>query len=709
MRDYYANSSAPQPIPNQTPYLTPYLGLRARLSQVWINRWTVLLILVLVRVLFALSSTADGLTSARGDALSACTDVEKIGSAMASMPHYMSQGVNKMTALGIDKAVNGLMSMVTLTVTGVEEIMVFVIGMMYNTYLCLITLAVSGSLHAAVDLLTNAQNDINNLLGSVETDINNNANTLSSDINSIVSGVNTFTGTSLPKVDFSKQIDELKNLKLPANLTDDLQKLNSSIPSFADVQNITETVIRFPFEELKKTISAAMGTYTFNQSLFPVPQKEALTFCSGNNGINDFFNELDHLAHIAKRVFIGVLLTAAILVCIPMAWWEIRRYRRLQERAKNIREYAQDPMDAIYISSRPYTSDLGRWFARKFSTPRRQILVRWAVSYPTSVPALFILSIAIAGLFSCLCQYMLLKAIQKEVPDLTNQVANFTGQVVNKLNNASVQWAAGTNKAIMSENNAINQDLFSWVNVSTKAVNDTLNSFVDETTKVLNSTFGGTILYQPIQGVFDCLVGLKVAGIEKGLTWVHDNAHVNFPLLDNDTFSLGAIAKMTDNGNDDLLSDPSGKASDDVSNAVLKVTNAIAKGIRQEAIIATVILVIWLLMFFGSAIYTTVRLAGYDNVRGNAGNEYASRDVHNELPFARPTSAAPPYTTANPDVNKNAPYTLNPHPLPQHYNEFTEVDISPEKHVAQTTSSVWPFHHNQTQSFNNNNEKSGFI
>ena len=44
LRDWPPNYSAP---PNTTPYYTPYLGLRARLSQVWINRWTVLLILII--------------------------------------------------------------------------------------------------------------------------------------------------------------------------------------------------------------------------------------------------------------------------------------------------------------------------------------------------------------------------------------------------------------------------------------------------------------------------------------------------------------------------------------------------------------------------------------------------------------------------------------------------------------------------------------
>ena len=35
MRDYYAAQAASRPPPQQEPYLTPYLGRDARLSQIW--------------------------------------------------------------------------------------------------------------------------------------------------------------------------------------------------------------------------------------------------------------------------------------------------------------------------------------------------------------------------------------------------------------------------------------------------------------------------------------------------------------------------------------------------------------------------------------------------------------------------------------------------------------------------------------------------
>ncbi|KAK3060480.1 hypothetical protein LTS18_008462, partial [Coniosporium uncinatum] len=217
MRDYYAAQNAPRPPPNQSPYLTPYLGLRARFSQIWINRWTVLLLLVLVRTLLAVSSLDHGLASARKEALSACTSVETAGSALASMPHYMSTGVNELTANSVEKAVNGLMSMVGLTVTGVEEIVVFIIGLLTNTYLCLITLAVSGSLHAGIELVQSVEGFLNNTLGSIGDDFSKAGTGLQDLVNDVFKGINgiPFVNGQIPQIDLSKEINELKDLQLP--------------------------------------------------------------------------------------------------------------------------------------------------------------------------------------------------------------------------------------------------------------------------------------------------------------------------------------------------------------------------------------------------------------------------------------------------------------------------------------------------------------
>ncbi|KAL1305219.1 hypothetical protein AAFC00_002137 [Neodothiora populina] len=654
MRDYYAAPNASRPTPNYTLYLTPYLGLRARLSQVWINRWTVLLLLVLFRTLLAITSMDSNLTSARSQALSACRGVENVGSAMASMPYYMAQGTNELTAEGIEKAISGLISMLLLTITGVEEIVVFVINLLTSTYVCLITFAVGGSLHAVIDIAEFIGDALNSTVKGVGDDLGDAVNDFQTAMNKFVGAIDDvgsfFSGKDVhvPTLDLNSSIAKLDSLQLPSGYDQDLSKLNQSIPTFAQVNNLTNQAIKYPFEEVKKLLNESLsGRYTINRSIFPVPQKEKLVFCSDSNGIDDFFDDLVHIEHLAKKIFLAVLILAAILVCIPMAYREIRRYRFMQDRARAIKD-VPDPMDSVYLVSRPYTSTAGLKIAEHFSSSRQRTLVRWTVAYATTTPALFVLCLALAGLLGCLCQYILLRAIEKEVPALTQQVDAFADKVVGSLNNASMQWAVGTNHIINSTNTKINEDVFGWVNTTTGAVNETLNVFVDGMMDVLNVTFGDTVLYDPVLEVLNCLVLLKIKGIEKALTWVSDNAHVDFPLLANDTFSLGTLDKVNKDSNSSdsvLATGPGDDASDEITSAVSHVTHAIASTIRQEAIISTCVLMVWVLIVLIGLLRAGFLMRKKDLVNSNV---YAME----ALPAARfasnTTSNDPPHGSFDP-------------------------------------------------------------
>lgn len=686
MRDYYAEQDAPRPALYQTPYLTPYLGLRARLSQVWINRWTILLLLVLVRLLFAIASTNDSLASARREALSACTQVENIGSSMASMPHFMSEGVNDMTATGVEKAVNGLMSVMDMSVTGVEEIVLFVIHMMTSTYLCLITLAVRGSLQAAVEVGNEISKGLNETVDAVTNDMGNAVKGVTDAINKIFDSINSLPfvpGFTKPNIDLTKQITQLKALEVPPELQEGLNKLNSSIPTFEDVQNFTDNVIRLPFEEVKKLI-AGMGNFTFDRDLLPVPQKEQLDFCSEGNSINEFFDDLVIAGYTAKKIALGVLILAAILAMVPMTYAEYRRHKKQMQRTQ-LFEQGHDKMDVVYLVSRPHTSDWGMWLGKKFGSGNRQIAIRWAFAYATSLPMLFLLSLGIAGLLSCLCQYALVRTIQQKVPELTDQVADFAEKVVGSLNNASMSWADGVNGEINKMDDKINDEIFGWVNSTTSAINGTLNSFVSEMSKTLNDTFGGTVLKDPIQDVLNCLIGLKIASFQKGLTWVQDNAHVSFPNVKNDTFSIGALAKVSNSSSAaELLSDPNGKATDEITEAVDHVVNTLISGIRTEALISTVIICLWLLSALGGLIFAIVYMARAKpatNFDPYIINPVLHDNPHGEKPqetqeFSQ--GAAPPYEYP---VNQAAPHAMTSQPF-QPYGPHATAEPETVGHVG---------------------------
>ena len=692
-RDYFAAQVAPRPSSQDESHLTPYLGLRARLSQTWINRWTILLLLVLVRTLFAIGSLDDNLGQARQQALSMCTSVENVGSAMASMPHYMSYGVNDLTAKSVTKAINALMDLLLLTITGIEEIVLFVINLLTSTYLCLITLAVGGSLHVAIAVAEDVGNFLNSTvqsvgkdLGSAATDFQNAMNGFMSDIDKVGSFLSGHHLTP-PTVDFTSEINTLDGLKLPAGYDQGLNSLNASIPTFAQVHNFTNNAISLPFEEVKKLLNESLPKYNMESSIFPVPQKQQLTFCSDNKGVNSFFDELVAIERMALKIFLVVLIVLAIAAMVPMAYREILAWRSMKKKAEIVKCDALDPMDAVYIVSRPYTARAGLKLSERFSSFRRKALVRWAVAYATTIPALFVLSLAIAGLLSCLCQYILLKAMEKEIPILETQVDGFADKVLSSLNNASEQWAVGTNQIIFNTNTKINHDVFGWVNTTTSAVNETLNVFVDGMVDALNVTFGGTVLYEPILDVLNCLIILKIEGIEKGLTWVSDNAYIEIPEIANNTFSLNSLQNGTGSSADILNTGTNtgagGNAPDAMTGAVGHVMNFLAKTIRQEAIISFCLLLIWVFIAFigiGRAI-----VLFFSGVRSDD-DSFIDKDaaLFNNIPSPPPPpptqqdnfahSGVPTYEQAtctsgipgdhNANKYNGQAYTINPSPLP---------------------------------------------
>jgi hypothetical protein len=621
LRDYGDNRAPPNTIPSYT----PYLGLRARLSQVWINRWTILLILIIARLLLAIKDINYDIGRAKEEALQACTSVENVGSAMASMPHYLSAGVNSLAADGVTAAVNALMDMLMLSITGVEEIVLFVINMMTSTYVCLIQLAVSGSLEVALDVVKNVGEFFNSTIGDITGTMTTTLGDFEAGLNSFLDKINipALLGSSQdpPTINLTSQITSLNNITLdPTKFNENLNKINASIPTFEQVQNFSNNVIRTPFEFVKREINESMVAYKFDKSVFDVPPKQALSFCSENSSINDFFDGLVNAIYAAKKAFIIVLTILAVLVCIPMAYREIWRWRSMQQRSALIQKNAFDPMDVIYIASRPYTSTTGIKLASKFKSMKAQILARWVVAYATSLPALFVLALGLAGLFSCLCEFIILQILKKKVPELADKVGDFAQEVVGALTNASEAWAVSANEVINSTNTQINNDVFGWVGNSTKAVNDTINQFTDEMSKELNATFGGTVLYEPITGVLNCLIGLKIASFQKAVTWVSDNAHVTFPQFQKDMFSLGAAASLTNSTKDDsFLAAPGDVTSDSITNAIFKVVLKLESGIRQEAIISTCVVCLWLLIVLIGVARAVVAITSREKTRAEGG------------------------------------------------------------------------------------------
>ncbi|KKA29270.1 hypothetical protein TD95_005246 [Thielaviopsis punctulata] len=635
---------------------TPYLGLAARLSQTWLNQWTILLLLVLVKTLLTIGSLRDSIGDAKEQALAACTKVEDIGSSMASMPHYLSVGVNDMSASGIEKAVDGMVSAMQLAITVIESLILFVISMMTSTYVCLVTSMVHSGLDAATNVTKEVTDLMNDAISTVASSISDGATSLQDTINSFAQEIESSVFGKLlpdiPTVNFTAQISELKDIKVnTTSFTSKLETLNDKIPTFSDVKNLTGEVVSVPFDLIRNQLTQKYGNYVFDGSAFPVAQKQQLRFCSDNNSLNSFFDGLYKIVRDARTAFIVVLILLAVAAMAPMAWTEIRRWRRERENAKLVGLSKYDPMDVIYITSRPHSSIIGIKMASYFSG-RNQILVRWAWAYMTSVPALLVLSLAMAGFFACLCQLIILHLLEKQVPELSAQVGDFAEDVVTTLQKSSSEWSNGANGVIANLNDEINNDLLGWVSNGTTAVNNTLNEFTDAMQSALDFAFNGTVLKEPIQDVIYCLIGLKVATVQKGLTWLHDQANVTFPMFPNNVFSLGANESL--NKDSDLttfLSSPSSVTTDEISGAVDKVITRLRSALVIQTFISLGVFLIYVVVVLCAMVRALIGAATPQKTRAEGGGSFKFTE---DPPTYTPSpvySAAPAAAVQNPFTN----------------------------------------------------------
>ena len=162
---------------------------------------------------------------------------------------------NKLVSESLNGAVSGLNQTLNLMVTGVEEIVIFLIDTYNRTYVCLLTLAIRGSLDAAISAAEDIGDIVNSTLKTIESGIQSDVQSLNSALDSVESKIedaSNFLGLNinLPKISIPAAT-ALNDFVIPSSYDEDLQKLNKSIPTLDEIENATNSVLREPFEKLK--------------------------------------------------------------------------------------------------------------------------------------------------------------------------------------------------------------------------------------------------------------------------------------------------------------------------------------------------------------------------------------------------------------------------------------------------------------------------
>jgi hypothetical protein len=112
----------------------------------------------------------------------------------------------------------------------------------------------------------------------------------------------------------------------------------------------------------------------------------------------------------------------------------------------------------------------------------------------------------------------------------------------------------------------------------------------------MNSTiaqdFQGTPLYSPVSSIMQCVIGSKLQEAEQGLTWIHNNAKVSLPRV-NETILLAATNSSTPGMNVQSITNSTVTV---LSSTLQVLYDTYAKSVYLELYISVVLLCIWLVV-----------------------------------------------------------------------------------------------------------------
>ncbi|KAI0317074.1 hypothetical protein OF83DRAFT_1191364 [Amylostereum chailletii] len=601
--------------------LTPYLQLPHLLSLTWLAYPILSLLFIAFRLVLSQDSIQSSVDSAKDNLLASCRAAQEAAASTASMPRYMAVASNELIIRTTNASLDAARQALVLSLTIMEAIINFVIDTYRSTLLCFIELIVRG----ALSILISASEEISSLITST-------ANGLATTIQDSVSGINSALSSidnEINKLPFGDKLNiptfstpdlsSLQNFKLPTDFTDALTKLNSSIPSPAQLKQEFESIIDTPFELVKKEINDTFLGISFNSSTFPIPERATLSFCDDMD--TSVVDDLGSAFMKMTRIGIIIIIVLALLLVAGNCLLEWYKWRSLQKHLEYTRQAWMSDPTVVHtgLASAPtidlsnhnllmlaansehplITRFVNRAGALLHFSPSQHIHFHWFLHYIFHPPALACFLIGFFGILSVQIQLFALSPLEAHFRDqAAGAAADFSRTIATSMNasmyNQSATYAAAVNSQIDAVQGTINNNLFGWVNGTTTTLNSTLNTFYSDVQNVVNAVFGGTPLAQPAQEFIQCFIGSKVDAVENALTFLHDHLQVNVTRV-NDTVDE-AVQPIA-------LAAVGGNGSDDNDSLVGRLVNAYAKSLKKERIMFAIFLGLWgLVVLMGLAI-----------------------------------------------------------------------------------------------------------
>ncbi|TIB79971.1 hypothetical protein E3Q08_03963 [Wallemia mellicola] len=496
--------------------IRPYLGIKSRSAITLLAPFIIGVIFAIVTIA-SFRITIDGIAgSTIASANSICRHVQATAEDAFNMPLQAQRKLGQQVQDSITDIIAGLESVLLLLIKAIPIIVMFFIDFYRSLLLCFIQLIVQAALAAVTELFSLASSaieDVAHTIGDAVSGAFNVANDAIDGINDLIS----WTGKSIDPINVPG-LDALNSFQMPDSVQNTLNEINDKLPDLEDLRNYLNGIISEPFNNLYVDVQGKFDSYKTSandtNALATSRQPQSLNFCSDLDlsVVTDLASTIKKIGHYQTKQFIEDCAIA-----------KSHDERHL--------------MELIASNSNPYVY---KWTRRMPATRRDGI--RWFALIMMHPYIVTLFCMGLIGFVSTGAQLVIIDKLQNKFIVRAQSSYN---KVETQLEQALAASTSGilsnkTNNAIDIVETTINDDIFGWVDDGVVPINDTLTAFEDGLNNAIETAFNGTFIEDAIANYVQCVIGSKIDTLESGLTWIHDNAHVNLFRVPEDIFNISS-------------------------------------------------------------------------------------------------------------------------------------------------------------------------
>lgn len=578
-----------------------YLNFAEQVSQIWLDKYVIVLVLLIVKVILFKNALLTGLSACQAQAEQMCQSMDRLLKQADQVPEAITQLTNYVIEQFINNLLGQLRMLIHLALAILKGLIGFIIEVYLGTFTCLCTAFVKG----ALDIVTDATRTITEAVELVVNEFLKGFNSALDGLSTVVNGFVTtlksiksfFTDTDTS--DISSAVDTvnltastIKNISIPTTFIDDLSALSNKIPDYEDVLSNLTSVVTKPLDVLKKEVdSMTSSNATLNLNEIKSYQKSA----SGNtcDSLDADFQKLEKSINATCSWILLALGMSILLLVMILAFFMYRSYRR---RRSHIEELTlENSPERIGNVLEVQRNKLGLFIMNLNLNYR----VKWLLNYISSSTATNCLLVGLAGLLVVGLQYWLLSIT-------SNKLNHFFTQDNAALQNSTAQrsfegYISDTQFALDNLLESLNEALFGSIDSTSERLYENLLEAENSINDTINSVFGGTPFASPLQTIVYCTIGRKLEKIEDGLQWINENLKIEYPSLPEEDM----LRLMTNTLHD--TTDADGGIGSAIKSSSDKFIKSYKKSLFIELIVSCVFLGVWLLLFVVGLLILAIR------------------------------------------------------------------------------------------------------